>query len=106
MSNHSNWSSSVGYGQFVLDSYAYFSNHLHQLRTEYRFPQQFFEDFIIVVGNNTDPLLTFTCIVLVAIFLTGLRYAFTKFLIKVQFQSFNRIFCVWICDAKVQWFLT
>lgn len=82
MSNHSNWSPSISYDQFAVDSYVYFSDNVHQLRTVYRFPQQFFEDVVTVTRNNKDPLF----IIYIALFTVGwtmLRSAFTNYLVKV-----------------------
>lgn len=77
----SNWS--VRYDQFAVDSYVYFSDNLHHLRTEYRFPQQFFEDVIAVISNNKDPMLLIY-LTLFAVGWTLLRTAFTDHLIKVN----------------------
>lgn len=82
MNNHSYWSASVGYGQFAVDSYVYLSDNLHQLRTEYRFPQQFFEDVITVTSNNNDPLM-FIYLTMFAVGWTTLRNAFRDYLVKV-----------------------
>lgn len=82
MTNHSNWSPSICYDQFAVDSYVYLSDNLHQLRTEYRFPQQFFADVITVTLNNKDPLM-FIYIVLFTVGWTMLRSAFTNYLVNV-----------------------
>lgn len=82
MTNHTYWSPSTRYDQFVVDSYVYLSDNFHQLQTENRISSQFFQEVIAVTRNNKNPLIFFY-IALFTVGWTVLRRVFTDYLVKV-----------------------
>jgi hypothetical protein len=86
MSDPSAWAPSIGYDQFVRDSYVYLHDNIVSLTMGYKWPQQFFNDAAAVARNNRDPYM-FLYIAVFTIGWTMLRNAFTDYIVKVTFHS-------------------